>query len=607
VAIHNQISVVVVPSTDELPFDPADARVIEASRQLAAIAKHPVVFEFDVALLPNWRSVFQEVLVTSMENVARDLDALSREQPRAAEHGLPLLERVVSRYDAAIEARPEARLDAAARVLTVRGPATFDGVARGLTTGALEDEYTTWARARYAGVRAQDLPPGERRAYYEFLTERLFSRSSGTREQDAPRTPDAQALLGVIALSSAAGSPPDLSRDVRAWLLKQAEGLADAYNHEEDRVAALPAASSWRRAEAAWIAWARATLPTATDEERAALAAVMFVRTRGTDGVVRASRVAFPGLDLFAFGVEVADAWARAGHPGRDARSPAQRALLGATVCPVAVDADGVATDNDRCDYGWYDMALDDPAMAHRLLDVLRSRRDKDLVRSAFFAVGAVPREGDVLARLFGLLDGIDADDAVWTVAFRVVADRYAEGGDVERWIDLARRQWPSHPSRRGLLLYGLAQVDRYGNNDGVGWTRFTETFGGAITASELGALLDQGARGWSLVFVVWPALWKGPRAPVLLPRLDAYLARTDLDRYDAHDPSHALAAVARRMCEASEVGDMAELARYFRRRVASHPGETFAASFEDTADCAKRAPAARGKGSHGPLGVRSP
>jgi hypothetical protein len=347
-----------------------------------------------------------------------------------------------------------------------------------------------------------------------------------------------------------------------------------------------------------------------TDDERAALATTLFVRARGADGVARVPPLAFPGIDRFAFGLDAADAWARAGHPKRDDLSAGQRALLDATLCPVDVDPDGTAIDDGRCDYGWYADALDDAAATRRLADALRARHDDALVRAAFFAVGVMPREGDSLSRQFALLDALGGDDAAWDAGFRVVADRYAEGGDASRWVDPARRLWPDHPTRRGALLYALVQVDRYGDSDKVGWARFAGTFGSAPTAFDLGGLLDRGARGWSLASIAWPGLSRGwSRAAVLLPRLDAYLARTDLQRYDPHDPSRALGAIARRLCDDGDVADLGRLSSYFHGRIATHPGESYAEPFDEHG-CAPRAgprSAAPLRVPSGPLQVRRP
>lgn len=588
VTVQNHVSVVILPSPDELPFDPADARLGEAGAQLDALAGHPVVFEFDVALLPDWRVGFQEMLSDSIESVARDLDQLKREKPLVFARGAAKLGRVISRYDAAAGQRSSAKLDAATGVLTIIGPARRWGVARGETAEAMEDEYDRWQTARWGTARALDIPPAERRGYFEFLTNRR-DRAHDPRE---PREPDADAVVAAVALSSLVGSSdPRLAADVRAWLMNAVQDFASAYNHDGDRIAALPAWSRWRRAEASWVAWANARLPTMTDEEKLALVESVFVRARGTDGVVRAAAFAFPGLDRFALGLSVADAWIRAGHPRGSGQPPAQLDLFAAVVCPRSVSPDGTAFFEGRCDYVWYRDALDDAATTRRLTDALLARKDFELVDAAFTAVEFMPADGDKLASLFSLARALDADDAEWRRAFHVIADNLAEAGDGPRWVDEARRQW-GHPARHGALLYALAQVDRYGDSDKVGWGRFAGTFGAPVAARDFAAYLDEGARAMSLAHVVWPALSPGwSRAAVLVAHLDAYLADPAARRYDSQDPGRALGAISQRLCAEGALADMAQLRGYFQQRIATHPGEDYASMFADSKDCAKHAP----------------
>jgi hypothetical protein len=606
VVVQNHVSVVILPSPDELPFDPADARLEEASAQLEALAGHPIAFEFDVALLPDWRVGFQDMLIQSIESVARDLDHLKREKPLVFARGVPRLDRVVSRYDATAVDRPDVKLDPEGSAVTIVGPARRWGVARGEVAEALEDEYSRWEAARFATARAQDVPAAERRGYFEFLTTRNDARARDPRE---PREPDADAVVGAVALSSLIGaSDPRLAADVRTWLLGAARDFASAYEHDQDRVVALPSWSRWRRAEASWVAWANAAVPTMTDEEKLALVESVFVRTRGSDGAYHAASFAFPGFDRFAFGLSIADAWARAGHPRGGSQLPAQRELFGAVVCPRSEGDDGGASFVGRCDYVWYRDALDDEATTRRLTDALLARKDLDLVEAVFAAVDFMPAGGDKLGLLFGLAQALDTDDGEWRRAFRVVADDRAEGGDTARWVDEARRQWVGHPSRHGTLLYALAKVGRSGE-DKVGWERFAATFGAPIDARDFAAYLSESAHAMSLAAALWPALspvWS--RAAVLVPRLDAYLDDRATRRYDSQDPERALGAIARRLCEEGSVADMGQIRAYLGRRIASHPGEDYASTFTESKECARRAARPRAGGSptapadHGPL-----
>ena len=612
VTVQNHVSVVILPSPQELPFDPADARLEEASAQLDALAGRAIVFEFDVALLPDWRVGFQDMLSDSIESVARDLDQLKREKPLVFARGAAKLARVVSRYDATATERATAKLDATTGVLTIVGPARRWGVGRGEASEAMEEEYDRWQTERWGTARALDVPAAERRGYFEFLTNRR-DRAHDPRE---PREPDADTVVAAVALSSLVGSSdPRLAADLRAWLMNAVQDFASAYNQDGDRIAALPAWSRWRRAEASWVAWTNARLPTMTDEEKLALVESVFVRARGTDGVVRAASFAFPGLDRFALGLSVADAWARAGHPRGSGQPRAQLDLFAAVVCPRSVGPDGTSSFEGRCDYVWYRDALDDPGTTRRLTDALLARKDLELVEATFTAVNSMPAAGDKLASLLTLARALDGDDAEWRRAFHVIADDFAEGGDAPRWMDEARRQWAAHPSRHGVLLYALAQVDRYGDSDKVGWGRFAGTFGAPVDARDFAAYLDEGVRAMSRAQTVWPALSPGwSRAAPLVARLDAYLADPAARRYDEQDPGRALGGIAQRLCAEGAVADMAQIRGYLERRIATHPGEDYASVFADSKECARHAtrgaataPRAPTPPAHGPLAPAPP
>ena len=596
--VENRISVVVLPSPVEMPFDPQDARLREATAQLEALAGHPVVYEFDVALLPDWRAGFQEMLIESIESTARDLDALRRRKPSAFSHGAPLLGRIALRYDARAAARTTWNFDADKKLLTLTGPAERWGIERGQIDAALQDEYVRWLDARFAAASAHDVPREQWPEYFAYWTDWSSGQARRARraKQDAssPATPDPEVLLRVLDLSSAVGgSDPLLARELRKWLLHEAPEFASAYQgNAADRLAALQPSSAWRRAETAWVAWLNSVSSSLTDEEKLELSRAIFVKSRAPDGVYRTSPTAFPGFDRFGFGLAVADQWARAGHPRGGSLGEAQRELYGAIVCPHTVGRDGSKSFIARCDYAWYDSALDDPATMKRLADALLARKDADLVGTALTAISYAPRQDDKLSTLFALAHALDADSAVWSAAFRVIADERAQAGDADRWVDEAGRYWIAHPPRHGTLLYALVQLDRYENHDKVGWKRFAGKFGGPVDSGDFASFVDHGVRAMSLAYVLWPALSRGwSRAGVLVPRLDAYLADPGARLYDHGDPDGALRRIAERLCAEGGVGDMEQLRAFLVKRALSHPGEDYASIFVPGAECSKKAP----------------
>src|SRR5580692_9769707 len=79
--VINTVVITFTRDPDELPFDPRAARLQAATQQLTAIAGHPVTFQFDIALLPQWRSSFESALTEAIENTARDLDSMRERRP----------------------------------------------------------------------------------------------------------------------------------------------------------------------------------------------------------------------------------------------------------------------------------------------------------------------------------------------------------------------------------------------------------------------------------------------------------------------------------------------------------------------------------------------
>ena len=78
VAVKTQVSVTIDPAPRELPYDPRAARLVSAYRQLTDIAEHPIELALDAAVVPEFRSSFEEALIDAFTSMARDLDELRR-------------------------------------------------------------------------------------------------------------------------------------------------------------------------------------------------------------------------------------------------------------------------------------------------------------------------------------------------------------------------------------------------------------------------------------------------------------------------------------------------------------------------------------------------
>ncbi len=184
---------------DELPFNPRAARLQEATQQLTAIAGHPVTFQFDIALLPQWQSSFESALIDAIETVARDLTWLHDNDAAEFAYGGPLFKRVECSY-VAVPARDSDTFDADAGTLRIHVPSEAGAfIPRDAVLVELRDAYWRGLDRRFAKVEPEQAD--DVALYYRWITS---DRNSG----------------GYVDLGTPEGSPrlraPRRSRASRA-------------------------------------------------------------------------------------------------------------------------------------------------------------------------------------------------------------------------------------------------------------------------------------------------------------------------------------------------------------------------------------------------------
>jgi hypothetical protein len=311
-----------------------------------------------------------------------------------------------------------------------------------------------------------------------------------------------------------------------------------------------------------------------TDAERLTFARTIFVKMFNDDEPKygRYSSFSFPGIDPFAFGIAVVDEWRKAGHPIEIPDAPERAQLYEFVVCPHPVDARGSRSRAPRCDYDLYQLALARPKGTDRLAEALLARRDPTFTEMAILNVGYHGGPD----RLLELFRAVEADEATWRAAALVIADELAEtSGDP--LLDETRRLYRAYPGRRGILLYLLAQMDRYDNGK-VPWASLPTTFGAKVSAGDFAAYLDLGPRSFSLAPVVWPALGPGwSRAELIATRLDRYLDDPRVRQFNFQDPWLALRGIVNRLCDEKRKDDISILHALFVARAAKKPSEAHA------------------------------
>ena len=591
VVVQNHVSVVILPSPDELPFDATNARLEEASAQLAALAGHPIAFEFDVALLPDWRVGFQDMLIESIESVARDLDQLKRDKPLVFARGVPRLDRVVSHYDAAVD-RTDAKLDPAAA--RSRSPGRRgDGASHAARwPRRSQDEYSRWEPVAGAPARAQDVPPAERRGYFEFLTGRNDARARrparAARARRRRRGGRRRALVAHRRVRpEALGRRPGVAARRRAGLRRARTSTTKS------------ASSRCRRGRGGGGRRRRGSrgrtprLATMTDEEKLALVESVFVRDARNRRRLPGGVVRVPGLrSLRVRALDRRRLGAR-GAPSRGARQPPPSSRSSPPSCARGAPAPTAAASFvGRCDYAWYrdalDDARDDPAADGRApgpqaisISSRRCSRPSTSCRPGATSSASSSRWRRRSTRTTA--SGVALSTSSQTAARRAAMTR-------DGWT---RRggSGPLHPSRHGALLYALAQVDRYGGSDKVGWERFAKqrsarpsTRATSPRTSTRACARCRWRRRVARAVARLVARGRARAAPRRVPRRpgDAPL-RSAGSRARAR--GHRRAPLRR-----GRVRTWPRSAPTSGRRIATHPGEDYASSFAESKECARHA-----------------
>src|SRR5262245_15547559 len=138
--------------------------------QLEGVLGHKVTFQFDTALLPEYRSSFEYDLTEAVEHAARDLSELRDRSMEVFRRAAPALTRVECHYAAAAR-DDDAKFEAEKGTLSVSlHPNAGALLPRGLLYGALEEEYDRFLEARFGNMAARGVAAGEQEAYFRFLT-----------------------------------------------------------------------------------------------------------------------------------------------------------------------------------------------------------------------------------------------------------------------------------------------------------------------------------------------------------------------------------------------------------------------------------------------------
>ncbi len=554
VTVINTIVIAFTGDPDQLPFNPRAARLQAATQQLTAIAGHPVTFQFDMALLPQWRSSFENALVEAIENVARDLDSMKSRRPDLYAFSDPALERVECRYTA-VPVDDDLVFDGDHKTLRIALTSEASAfVGEGWVLRAVDNGYFHFLEKRYAGAQPEQVDDPAR--YFRYLTD--YRRSDSDTESRA------ETLTLVARTFPRLKDEPHA--DAQKWLAEKVGFFVDQYRTP------LTTGPKFHAAESAWVAWLNANVDALDDRQRDDVVRDLAVERRDRrPGQTHYRQDAFPGFDLIGYGLHVLDQWVAAGHPMSNEAHPSGFLTFIYFVCPAPRDSTGGHSSSFSCDHVLYDYAADSEGGLKRLIAYLLSHKDPLLVETTIMNFIELH---DDYAALLAVWRSLEGQPALWEIATRLVAEQVRQVQDKDALLNEAQRQWRAMPSERGSVLYLLSQLENehYGL---VPWKDFPRLFGELANASDFAGMLDQSDQAFWNAHEVWPALSRGwSRAAPLVSRLDAFM-----DRWRAFSmASQAIDAVGRivsKMCDEKGAGDLAQLHAWVQRRTAAHASES--------------------------------
>jgi hypothetical protein len=588
--VVNTVAIGFARDPGELPFDAHAQRLAAATLQLTRIAGHPIAFQFDPALIPEFRFSFEPALIEAVEQVARALKELQNERSDIFAYAGPALRRIEWRYVAAPSDQGSA-FSSDSGTLHIELSSQAGGFIS--SEFVVRTMVLAWLRSldtRFAEAAPERLPPSEFADYVSWLTYPWGFRQF--RGKDAPDYPaNSPAALKIERATllfprlKRSRVPGSQYAELAAWLTEQVEYFADVYRNFEEGVARAPAESSFRRAEAAWVAWLNANLDKLDDHARFELVRKLFVERKRPvvaastwGGAVRATTAtktaafvedAFPGFDLLGYALRIADQWAAAGHPiAPDPERPGRQSLFDALVCPAPKDPSGSRP--FTCERILYRYVADNEARKRLLVAYLLARNDPALTEAAIASATALD-DGEVF--LMSLWRGLEANAAQCRVATSVVADEVRRIREKTPLHDQAQRLWRVSPAARGETLYLLAGLHE--ERETVEWDEFARTFAGQATATDFAAFLDVNDFAVERVFYVWGALSRGwSRAGVLAPRLDVYFDALRARKSSASPGVRLVDSLAEQFEAEGACAELAQLRAFVNRRVRSHSSE---------------------------------
>jgi len=554
ITIVNEVRVSFDAPSDKLPFDPANARLAAAAREVRELLGHPLGVSLAASLVPDYRDGFDSALTNAFEQLATELERAKKRDVATLDHARQKLTRIVVRYaPGASREDLQPRFDPSGAVVV-----TVDARDRPLIPVAaifalLRESAEKERSSDFARRDPETVPAADHAAYVKWLRGGFDTRSRTSDEER--KASELERVARAIRFAGKVEGQENRQALLRFLIDTALRDLA--WERSGGGTAAVEASQRL----AAWLERDFAALP-----EESRVAALDILLGRGVKNV-RLLQCAF------ALAVRTVDAWRSAGHPLPGERAPSIPREFELAVCPHPKNDRDTRSLAPRCEGGIVRLGLTTEAGRTQLGELLASRKDPILVEHVMVSAGYSTYEGGV-ERAFALLRAVEGDPPSLRMALRVLAEDHAHGAVVDLWMAEMRRLWLTRPGARGTILYLLAHLDPYGNGK-IDFGDFAGDFGARVSEEEAKAYFAEGYRALSLAYIVWPAFSPHfSRAAVLRPLLERYLTDERVARFSMRDPHEALVHIRHRLCEEGKEADLRALSSYFAARVKERPGE---------------------------------
>jgi hypothetical protein len=579
IVLNSQVTVVVTHIQAEGPaparIDPTDPRIAVSARAVADLLGHPVTFEIDGALVPQFGASLHERFISAFETTASSLAWGKKNLPEAYAYASPFLRTIAFVYSP-IEDRAAASLEPQTGTLRVVVRPSASSLLPGPSLNdAFERAFRDHEIAAYANLAPERVPLAEQRAYFHFVE---GYRPPPTGKESSAPSENRDRIAAILALAVLTRDE-SLRAEIDHWLASACDTVARLGKaHDEE-----PAPAD-RAVLATYVAWLNARIDGLELRDRYHIVELVFGPGRGLREIRQ-------GFDMLRFGAHAVDTFMPKSRPDELANHVDEGAIADLVVCPYRRDPSSrTVSSRPYCNGAFYIDVMALPNGAKKLADVLLRKRSDASAEAA--VLNLFEKKGADAAT--ALLQALEPNEGLSMVAVRALADDVAfqaPSSSVEtrrqataQLFGWAVRDWRTYPRRRAALLYLMTEIGR--RNEGlIAWSDLAQVLGAPLGEVELAAFLDESPRALESLDLVGQGLGDGfSRANVVDPRFDRWLDDTSERNRGGFGPMQMVDRIVEVFCSRETLLDVAALQAFLRKRLELHPSErgTFQAIVEE-------------------------